>query len=367
MKRFILLTVSYLFSLSLHAQSIADRVQHIVDSFYKVEPASIGIMVHVESPGQHISWSYAVGYSDKDTKTKLSPEQPVLVASNTKTYVAASILKLVELNNINLDQPIDSIVNKKTRELLLKKGYNVRDITIRHLLSHTSGIDDYVNDDYFDFVNRHRKYKWTRDEQIALAMKVGKPLGAPADTFRYADVNYLLLSEIIEHCTGKPFCQSVKELIGFKKLHLASTWFVDLQSKPAKTNSLAHQYWDKYPWDSYDLDASWDLYGGGGIAATTKDMAVFFQQLFEGNIIHDKEVLQQMYTDVPCKTKTNYCLGIRKISMAGLTGYYHGGFWGTDIIYFPELNTSISICILEKSKRDLSADICKAVVGLIGK
>ena len=76
---------------------------------------------------------------------------------------------------------------------------------------------------------------------------------------------------------------------------------------------------------SYDFDPSFDLYGGGGIATTTHDLASFFWQLFEGKIIKDPGELGQMYASVPCKTKTNYCLGIRVLNIAGYKGYYHGG------------------------------------------
>lgn len=365
MKRISLFSIIFFGSFTLFAQSIESRLQHMVDSIYALHPNAVGVMVDVESPGEHVSWSYAVGYSDKNVKTKISPSQPALIASNVKTFVSATILRLVEMKKINLQQPIGSVISKSSQKQLFAKGYKTEKITIAQLLSHTSGIGDYVNDDYFKFVNEHRQYKWTRNEQIRRAMEVSNPLSLPGDTFSYADINYLLLSEIIETCTHKPFYEAIRELIDYKTQNMNTTWFTTLEKVPVGTQPLVHQYWDKYPWDSYDLDPSWDLYGGGGIASTTKDLAVFFLKLFEGNIIQDKEVLNQMFTNVPAKTKTNYCLGLRKISMGGYTGYYHGGFWGTDAIYFPELRASVAIYILEKSQRDLSADICKQVAVIL--
>ena len=89
---------------------------------------------------------------------------------------------------------------------------------------------------------------------------------------------------------------------------------------------------------------------------------LFYQQLFTGKIVKDSVVLAEMYRDVPCKMKINYCLGVRKVSMAGATGYYHGGFFGTDVIYFPSLNASVAIVVLQKEERDISAEISKEVV-----
>lgn len=345
------------------AQSKTERIQAYVDSMYRQHPNTVGIMLNIESPERHLSWNYAVGYSDKKRQIGIDAQQPVLIASNTKTYIAASILRLVEQNKVQLNQPIDELISKKSKELLSKSGYLQNNISVRNLLSHRSGITDYANDAYFEFVNSHKNYAWTRDEQIAIAMKSAKPSILPNDTFMYADINYLLLTEIIENSTGKPFYQALQELLVFKQNNLKQTWFTKLQKVPAATKPLAHQYWKKYDWDSYDIDPSWDLYGGGGIVATTKDLSVFFQQLFSGKIIKDQKVLGEMYTDV--SAKSNYCLGIRKVSIAGLKGYYHGGFWGTDAIYFPDLNTAISIFILERSERDVSSEICKKIVEIL--
>jgi D-alanyl-D-alanine carboxypeptidase len=101
------------------------------------------------------------------------------------------------------------------------------------------------------------------------------------------------------------------------------------------------------------------------VAATASDLALFFQLLFTGQVVHDQALLDQMHADVPSHSKSNYCLGIRRLNIGGLTGYYHGGFWGTDVIYFPELKASIAIFVLERSQRDISADICKAIGGVL--
>ena len=71
-----------------------EQFQTIIDSIYKANPQSIGIIVHIESPKNGISWSGSAGYSNKDTKSKLLPDQPALIASNIKTYVSAAILRL---------------------------------------------------------------------------------------------------------------------------------------------------------------------------------------------------------------------------------------------------------------------------------
>ncbi len=347
-----------------NAQGFEQEFQTILDSTYQANKEAVGIMIHVESPDKNISWTSTIGFSNKDTREKINKNQPVLIASNTKTYVSATILKLVENEELRLNQPIKELLNKKTRQLLKKSHYNVNKITVKHLLSHTSGITDYVDDAYFSYVNNNPNHKWTRNEQIKLAMKKAKPVES-GKTFVYGDINYLLLTEIIEQKTGKPFYTAIRDLLEFKKHHLYNTWFVNLEDKSATTFSLAHQYSEKYNWDSYNLNPSWDLYGGGGIVSTIKDLALFYQLLFEGKIIEDKTVLKNMHTYVLPKEKSNYCLGLRNISFFGEPAYYHGGFWGTDVMYLPNINTTISVFTLLKEKRGINAQISNKIVEII--
>lgn len=364
----ILLSLCFLLSIQAFAQDkpITKQFQHIVDTTSSAHPAATGVMVCVVLPDGKI-WTYATGVSDKTTQQKLDANQPVLLASNTKTYVAATILKLQELGKLNIADPIGKYLDTVTVNKLIRSHYRPDQITITHLLSHTGGLNDYANDDYFAFVNEHRQYQWTRTEQVDRAMSITTPLAQPCDTFKYADVDYLLLTQIIEQITHQPFYTAMRNLLRYKDLKLQQTWFTKLEWVPAHTKPLAHQYWNKYPWDSYQLDPSWDLYGGGGMVATGTDVALFFKYLFDAKIITDKNVLAKMYADVPCKTALNYCLGIRKMNIAGHTGYYHGGFWGTDAIYFPDLKMSMFIAVLERSERSISAEICKAFAEVVSQ
>jgi D-alanyl-D-alanine carboxypeptidase len=363
MKPICILLIQFLSAQVLIAQSQEKKIQNIIDSFYQAHPKSVGIMIDVESISKGISWTYAVGYADKKTETPINSFQPALIASVTKTYVAATILKLVEQNKLNIEQTIDSVINKNTNNLLLKAGYKTNEIKISHLLSHTSGIADFSNDEYFKYIDKHKKHKWTRDEQIKLAASVVKPAAMAGDTFKYADINYLLASEIIENKTNQPYYLAIEKLLEFKKHNLLTTWFITKQKAPKNCKPLVHQYYNKFDWDSYDLDPSWDLYGGGGIATTTKDLSKFFQLLFEGKIILDTNLLSKMCS--PIYSKTNYCLGIRKIIINGHTGYYHGGWWGTDAIYFPELKTTITIFILERSEKDKLRLMVESVLKIV--
>ncbi|ASK29232.1 hypothetical protein CEY12_03540 [Chryseobacterium sp. T16E-39] len=342
-----------------YAQNTELAFQKIVDSSFLAHPETIGLLVHIESPHQNISWSYTTGKNGINNNEKLNSGQPLLIASNTKPYIAATILKLIEKKKMNLRQPLKDLLTSKTSHLLSAAGYDLNTITLFHLMSHTSGIRDYVTESYFSFISTHKNYNWTRDEQIILATKEGKPLAQPGSIFKYADINYVLLSEIIEQKTGKPFYEAVHSLLELKKHHLTNTWFVQLEKKPENSLLLVNQYWSSFQWEIKDINPSWDLYGGGGMASNVYEMAKFFQLLFNGQIIKDQEILKLMYTDVSPDLDINYCLGIRKIKAGNMTEFNHGGGLGTDVSYIPELNATISIASVDAAKRNIAVDISK--------
>lgn len=359
-KKLAFVFIMSLFSFLSISQEVENQFKTIIDTTFENNQDAIGIMIHIESPSNNLSWTYSVGQSDKKKK-----ELAALIASNTKTYVSAAVLKLVEKDILSLDESIHKLLKKKTCKALNKSGYDVKKITVRNLLSHTSGITDYVNDDYWKFIDANPTFQWTRDKQIQLAMKIAKP-SMSGKEFKYGDINYLLLTEIIERKTRKTFNESIAELLDFKTHQLNHTWFETIDKRPLDTE-LVHQYSKKKGWDSYDLNPSWDLFGGGGLAATTIDVARFYHLLYSGQIVKDQNVLSEMTKYVlPREKSKNYAHGIYNIpSFFGTNVYYHGGWWGTDAMYIPEIQTSIAIFILQKEKRDLSVDIAKEIIHIL--
>lgn len=362
-----LITLFVLMHLKIGAQSVESKLQAMIDSIYASYPASVGLMLHVESPERGLSWSGASGYSDKDARNNLEPDQPALIASNIKTYVSASILCLSEQGKLSIDQPIGPLLSKKTRLLFSEDGYDLDAITIKHLLSHTSGIQDYANEDYIDFIDQNKAYRWTRDEQLALTIQVGDPIGNPGDTFNYADANYLLLTEIIEQLTQKPFYEAMRELLNYEALGLIDTWMPTLEKKPAQTKAMVHQYWGEKNWDAYDIDVSVDLYGGGGIACTTRDLSNFLYDLFNGQVIKDTAAFSLLFTVIPTKDPepSQYYLGIASYDYRGMRAYGHSGFWGTIGVYLPEIKTSIAVFVLDRDERGLRREIINQTLDVL--
>ncbi len=344
--------------------------QNVLDSIYSEHKEALGLMVHIEASNKGISWSGAVGVSNKKTKAPIGKEQPALIASNTKTFVAVAILKLIEEGEVKLDDPIFKFLSHNSKIVLGKSGYDVYDITIRNLLSHTSGIFDYAGTDkYMQRIKTEPRHRWTRDEQIQLAMSIGRPLGIAGDVFAYSDTNYLLLTEIIETITKREFYLAIRDLIDYKSLGMDATWFSTLENHPDNVGSMVYQYVTSEGLNNHMIDHSFDLYGGGGIASTTKDLAMFLFYLFNGKIFKNPKTLDLIFIKATPKEpmQGDYYLGMSSVDFSGVRGYGHSGFWGTTVNYFPELNASISVFVLERDKRHLRVDLNKALLNALKK
>lgn len=364
--------------LSLVLFSCADKksrensFQSLLVTSYEDHPNVKGIMLHVESPKDSISWSGAVGYSNWEQTDTIEVNQPANIASMTKTYVATAILRLVEQGKLSLDQNISELVSAKTDSLFTLYNFEPAKITVAQLMSHKSGIPNYVGTELFNYrLVNEPQYRWTRDEQIELALKHG-PLYPPATGFEYTDTNYLLLTEIIEKFTDMPFHKAISELIGFEKLGLSDTWFYTLDDYPKNSKPLIHQYVPRTNEHTYDIDPSCDLYGGGGIVATSKDAAIFFYQLFNDGIFEKKETLSLMLTDVqlegnaseggPC----NYLLGIEECNIGGYSSYGHTGYWGTVFRYFPELDAAIVFYVVNEAEYgNIELDLMEEITSVL--
>ncbi len=349
----------------IYANELDNKLQTILDSTYAANPDAVGIQISIISDRYDISWKSAAGYTSKDRSKAVSPDNPVLIASNTKTYVAAAIIKLAENGSILLDKSISNYLSQGTNIKFVNAGYDTDSISIKHLLSHSSGIRDYVDSVYFEYVRHNPRKNWTIDEQIDISVSIGTPLWEAGKGFIYGDINYILLTEIIENITDNVFYEAIPALLKFKELGIYNTWFAKLQDKPKDAMPLAEQYYTSEGWQSGRFDPSWDLYGGGGLISTVHDMSLFYSHLFGGKIIVNDSLLSKMHEFVLPSEMSNYCLGLRKIDFHGYDGYYHGGFWGTDSMYLPKYDLTISVSTLEKDKRYINADLSNLLLKII--
>ena len=299
-----------------------------------VEPDR-GVALAVTGAGQPLPFNAAMGYADADSKRPMTAETPLRIASNTKTFVAAAALRLIEQGKLDLDRPIAPLLTPRLDAIVRADGFDTRKITLRQLMSHSAGFYDHGSDPrYLGSIAKDPAHQWTREEQVRKSMEWGDPVGAPGERFRYSDTGYILLGDIVERAAGESLPTAVRRLLKLDDLGLAADWWEIAEAPPAGAPPRARQFLG--PQEGTQWSATLDLYGGGGLVMSAQDLATFFAALFEGRIFDRPETLALMQWRGPHKDSDMYRLGLFAETVDGRTYYWHGGFWGTIVYYSPD-------------------------------
>jgi len=333
---------------------LGQQLQSILDAEVQDNDAVRGAALHVDAPALGLNWEGAAGMADPESGTPMTPETPVRIASNTKTFIAAAVLRLAEDGMLDIDDPIADHLPEEYVVMLEDDGYDTGAVTVRHLLTHTSGLFDPSSlDRYTDEIIADPNHHWTRNEQLQKAVDWGDPHGAPGEYYTYCDPGYGLLGAIIEQASGQPMAMAVRELLDYEGLDLGSTWWETLEPRPVGVPDRAHQFLGDL--DTVDFHPSYDLYGGGGLVSTVGDLARFYRALFTGGVYADPATAGVMLTTVdgvqplPGARPLGYRMGIWVVEVEGLTTYRHTGFFGTLATYVPELDLVVTVTTNQNS------------------
>lgn len=335
--------------------SLSSSLSNLLDQTMEASQ-SHGIQLSLSSPKFGLQWQGARGFIKRAAEadgSRLTVNHPIRIASITKTFIAAAILRLWEQNKLSLDDTLEKYLSSEHRGMLSSSAYAIEKMTIRHLLSHTSGLFDYADcPDFEKAIHQTPQRNWTRTDQLKLAMEAGAPYGDPGEVYRYCDTGYILLGEIVEEVSGRLLGTAVRQLLNYSKIGLENTWWESSEASPSEILPLTHQYEGEL--DYHRLNVSCDSYGGGGLISTVNDLVVFMRALFSNNVYQQPSTLITMLSTVatnysgpdyggnqliPC----SYRLGID----GGHSGriYQHKGHTGTLAAFVPEQDIAISFSL----------------------
>jgi D-alanyl-D-alanine carboxypeptidase len=232
----------------------------------------------------------AAGYAETRTKTRMRPSDRFRVGSVTKTFVATVILQLAGEGKLSLEDSVE--------RWLPGEVPNGATITVRQLLTMTSGIFDYLDDGDDTVLTREiadAKVRWTPPELVAIAT-AHAPRFAPGTSWSYSNTGYILLGQIAERAAHRPIADSLRERI-FIPAGLHATSF---ESSPRIAGRHAHGYDSlrgKTVHDVSDLDQTW-AWTAGAIVSNADDLARFYRALLQGHLLRS-DLLATMQTTVP--------------------------------------------------------------------
>ncbi|MFW6034950.1 MAG: serine hydrolase domain-containing protein [Halothermotrichaceae bacterium] len=341
--------------------SLADRLQKTLDKkVIELDAPGIQAAVRIDD----FSWDSASGSIDLADEEKLTTEHILRIGSVTKTFTAAVIMKLYQQGKLNLGDKI-------------KKWFpdfpQADNITVRHLLSHSSGIYNYTGNLSVGFKSVFTDKKWDPYQLIEIAADEELNF-TPGTKHLYSNTNFIMLGLIIEKITEKTITEIFRDYI-FEPARLENTYFVPYEKIP---ENLINGYdFDVIPVGNYTFTPEENSlatmgYSAGAIVSTASDLRQWIDYLFKSNFLK-KETLSLMKKyikaqDKDVKKQIGYGLGLRVLKIKGDELYGHTGTipgFGGAVFYCPQKDYSIAV--LSNHSIFEQIDVLQEMIKIINK
>ena len=281
------------------------------------------------------SIALASGYDDLELEIRMRPESRLLAGSIGKTFVAAAVLDLAREGVLGIDDPLSRWLGD---EEWFSRLPNAQAITLRMLLTHSSGVPDHIDDPRFAQRIAASFTGPDADPDAHLSPRElieyvldADPLHSPGNGYEYSDAGYILLGLVIERAAGQRFYDFVEERF-LKPLNLHRTNPSDRRDLPG----LAAGYTS--PNNTFGLDdrkaaeigllifnpaTEWT---GGGFVSNSQDLARWARELYEGRAM-EGDYLEDLLAGVPTNdAQVEYGLGVFVQSTELGPRYGHGGW-----------------------------------------
>lgn len=276
MKRLMLGTFLLLLNLNVSFAGVMESEQKrykeiLVENIEADEP---GVAVIVSKKGK-VLFQGAHGLANLEHNIPLTPNSVFRLGSITKQFTAAAIMMLQEQDKLSLTDNIHKYIPDFPTE--------GNDVTIEHLLTHTSGIANYTEDE--EIFAKEIQVPTTIDDMLVRFAKHPMQFKT-GEEMRYSNTGYILLGKIIEVVSGQSYADFIEENI-FKKLGMQSSYYASSKIIPNRANG-----YDLTPngvVNAMYIDMMWP-HAAGALLSTVSDLNIWFSALREGGLISKKAI-----------------------------------------------------------------------------
>ena len=313
-----------------------------------VPSASIAIV-----QGGAITYLQAYGDGRIDPRQPAAPAMRYSIGSISKQFTAAAILLLAEDGKLSLDDPVSRFVPHLTRG---------SEVTIRELLSHTSGYQDYWPQDY---VMPSMLQPVTADKILDLWAR--KPLDFdPGTAWQYSNTNFVIAGLIVEKASGKPLLQFLSDRI-FTPLGMKSVMNID-QERLTETDAIGYLRYAIGPLRPSPKEGKGWLFAAGELAMPAEDLAKWDISLINQTVLKPASyVAMEREALLKNGLGTHYGLGVAVRNELGQRAIEHGGevsgFTANNLV-FPDLRTAV-VVLTNEDAVPASADLAKKIAALL--
>jgi CubicO group peptidase (beta-lactamase class C family) len=349
----------FIYSKEINAQQ-NQNITGIIDSIMKANYPE-------ENPGASLivmkdhELLFKAGYGKADlenpsqksvSNTSITSDTKFRIGSITKQFTAISILMMLSENKLSLDD----LVSQYYPDIF----DNERPVSIRHLLSHTSGIKDLSE------IKAVRQYMFTPVAPYDLIKIISEEElnFEPGSTFEYSNSGYVILGGILEQVSGLSYKEFLQERIfdplGMHHSHYANSSEI--------SGDLALGYFTRADTfvDAPDISSSL-LFAAGGIWSTVSDMALWNEALY-GNKLVDQKIIQMAFTPNKLNSgkATDYGFGFRSCQVNDIASIEHGGgVFGYSCYGIRIKSEGVYVLILSNFERENNYDDLVPIIAAI--
>jgi CubicO group peptidase (beta-lactamase class C family) len=319
------------------------------------KPDSPGFAIGLVKEGRLV-YSRGYGMASLEHNVRITPATLFDVGSTSKQFVACCSAILEKRGKLSVEDDVRKYIPE-----LPDYGVTVR---IRHLISHTSGIRDYLA--LMELAGMRYENEYPDAEIMELVFRQKKLNFRPGDEFLYSNSGYLLLGEIIKRVSGQTLREFAERNI-FSPLGMRDTRFHDDFAEVVKNKATGYSISK----DKVRLDISlFDVVGDGGINTTVEDLARWDGNFCRNTLEGGAELVKRITEPWKLNNgkRLDYAWGLFVTEYRGQKLISHGGAWvgyRADLIRFPEKDFSV-ICLANFSQAKPTpiakqiADICLA-------
>lgn len=267
-------------------------------------------------------WSGSSGRA-RDGRTPLAPDAPMVIGSVTKTYVAATVLRLAENGRLHLDDPV--------RDHLPELETLSRKVTVRQLLDHTSGLADLFNDTTRRGLEDAPERGWT---SVEILETLRAPWYDPGEGWAYANTNYFLLGLLVERLSGATLADAMTDGL------LAPMGMTGTRVLTGVEDEPLAPAWTTIFWAS------------GAMVAPAADVARWGDSLYAGDVLSPESRAAMLTVN-----DHDYGLGAQHIEIGRVEGVGHTGLlntYTTLLFHVPDEDVTVAL-LVNRSHVDLAA------------
>lgn len=342
-----------LYATSLRAQTNEEKFSVALHEYLSktVSSTEPGMAVLVAKPNDHKIFSRGYGIADMKKLTPITPQTIFNLGSVSKSFVGYGILRLQERGKLSIEDPIlKYFPNFKNKEL-------VKNIRLKHLLSHSSGLPDNrpVERDSIFYLTANDAQNW------APILQNDSLNFQPGERFQYSNPAFNGLALVIEKVTGMKWQEFIQEII-FDKAGMRTSVITDIEYPQL---GVAHGYqkinnqWQEYDFGEYPTFCA---AGNGGVWSSVEEL-LKYEEAIQKNLIVNKELVdlsRTVFSPANWKSKTAPFIGVSWFILheAGMKVVGHSGDQGgfrAEHWFLPD--HKLFIAIISNGSQDL--DIIK--------